>query len=166
MGSKPSDEWCTPAKLTEAMGWFDLDPCSNERSCVRAGARIALPDDGLAVPWTGRVFVNPPYSDVLPWVNKACVSTHRGANVWMLLKLDPTTRWFTLLTSFSRVIVHAFRRRVAFERPDKPPLTAPFPSALVHLCPEETDRDRILLRAVHREYGLHAAWGVASGVAL
>jgi hypothetical protein len=31
-----SDAWCTPWALAIALGKFDLDPCSNPRSHIRA----------------------------------------------------------------------------------------------------------------------------------
>lgn len=61
-----TQEHYTPSNVVEAarrvMGGIDLDPAScavaNER--VRAVQWIGLPADGLALPWHGRVFLNPP----------------------------------------------------------------------------------------------------------
>jgi hypothetical protein len=47
-----------------------------------------------------------------------------------LVKLDTTTKWWRELMLGCGGWA-PFRRRVAFERPDKPPLTANFASALV-----------------------------------
>lgn len=122
-----SDDWCTPAELANDLGEFDLDPCSNARSHVRTFNRICLPADGLASDWIGSVFVNPPYSSPMPWCMR--LALHRGP--WVaLLKLDPTTRWFAALVR-SGASWSPFRKRIAFERPDKPPMVANFPSVLV-----------------------------------
>ena len=97
----PKDTWCTPAWLAEAIGKWDLDPCSNSRSHVRAARRFALEDgdDGLAyreTPLSLRVFVNPPYSrgQVAKWV--ARYGTRHFAFCF-LVRLDPSTAWFRAL---------------------------------------------------------------------
>jgi phage N-6-adenine-methyltransferase len=45
---------------------------------------------GLCFDWTGhKVWCNPPYEDILPWVYKA-----QGNDVMMLLQSDTSTDWF------------------------------------------------------------------------
>ena len=70
-----NDEWYTPPEIIEpvraALGGIDLDPCSTRaaQDTVRATEYYALPDnDGLILPWFGRVWLNPPYSAPKPWV--------------------------------------------------------------------------------------------------
>ena len=67
-----SDEWYTPKHIFDALGLeFDLDPCSpTTGSVVPAKQRYSLPFDGLAAPWFGLVWVNPPYSNPRQWVEK------------------------------------------------------------------------------------------------
>jgi hypothetical protein len=127
-----SDSWCTPKWLAELLGEFDLDPCSNDRSYIAALKAWdgSLACDGLIRDWDSdsSVFANFPYSDPLPWCRK--LSTHHGP--WVaLVKLDPTTAWWRTLVCTPGAQWAAFRKRIKFERPDKPPLTANFPSALV-----------------------------------
>jgi hypothetical protein len=57
------DEWLTPPDLVRALGPFDLDPCSpgDRRPWDTAKVHYGLPQDGLALPWFGRVWLNPPY---------------------------------------------------------------------------------------------------------
>lgn len=69
-----SIEWYTPPEVFTALGLtFDLDPCSPGAglSFVPARRHYTADDDGLAQPWTGRVFVNPPYGrETRRWVAK------------------------------------------------------------------------------------------------
>lgn len=127
-----SDTWCTPKDLCRMLGSFDLDPCSNGRSHVQANTTydLARGEDGLALAWRGSVFSNYPYSDPSPW----CVRLAAHDGPWVALtKLDPSTRWWAQLMSGCTGWA-GFRHRLKFERGDKPPLTANFPSALVWSC--------------------------------
>ena len=68
-----SDEWYTPSTLFEQLGLrFDLDVASptDNKSHVPADRKYTIEDDGLVQPWTGRVWMNPPYSKPAPWVEK------------------------------------------------------------------------------------------------
>lgn len=53
--------------------------------------------DGLVIPWKDKTYVNPPYSNVLPWVEKAVQENQQGKMIVMLLKHDSSTRWYSLL---------------------------------------------------------------------
>jgi len=68
MGGK--DEWLTPPWIIEALGRFDLDPCAPiERPWDTAEQHYTLLDDGLAQPWRGRVWLNPPYGrETWKWI--------------------------------------------------------------------------------------------------
>ena len=92
-------DWCTPQKIVDAAwralgGCIDLDPCSNVSSLVGARREIRLPADGLAVKWTGRVYVNPPFGRDLPrWVDKCRQSyIQNSASVVLLLPAAVDTR--------------------------------------------------------------------------
>ena len=75
-----SVEWFTPDWVFngDAVGYglglhFDLDPCSpaDATTHVPATLRYTRRDDGLAQPWCGRVWLNPPYTrDVGHWMRK------------------------------------------------------------------------------------------------
>lgn len=60
-----TDEWLTPRYIVDALGgWqsFDLDPCSPiGRPWPTARAHYTVVDNGLILPWFGRVYMNCPY---------------------------------------------------------------------------------------------------------
>lgn len=64
--------WLTPAHLIDALGPFDLDPCACENCPARcAPSYFTEAQDGLAQPWSGLVYCNPPYGPhVGPWLRK------------------------------------------------------------------------------------------------
>lgn len=79
MGSHQSSRagtttWLTPRFITDALGEFDLDPCSAPDPSAWPTARrhYTWPmQDGMALPWEGRVWLNPPYGDEADaWMRK------------------------------------------------------------------------------------------------
>lgn len=122
------DTWCTPKDLAEALGKFDLDPCSNPRSHIRAEHSFMLErnENGLDVSavqkrmnirtgeawWSSCVFINPPYSDVMPWVE-----AYKGTRFCFLLKFDPSTKWFAALFECTSFVLFPRGTRIEFEPP-------------------------------------------------
>jgi hypothetical protein len=67
------DEWLTPKYITDKLGPFDLDPCSPglRRPWDTALHHLDVNDDGLATPWFGKVWCNPPYGrETFIWLEK------------------------------------------------------------------------------------------------
>ena len=90
-----SDEWYTPSWLFETMGLsFDLDVAapSTGSPWVGASAFYSIEDDALVQPWSGRVWMNPPYSKPSPWVDKWL---NHGNGVALLPMAK--SRWFNHL---------------------------------------------------------------------
>jgi hypothetical protein len=67
-----SDEWLTPPEIVRACGSFDLDPCSPiVRPWDTAARHFNINDDGLAQPWEGRVWCNPPFGrEAIKWLRR------------------------------------------------------------------------------------------------
>lgn len=70
-----TSDWYTPPEYFPALGLvFDLDPCSpGPGHWVPAKKIYTKADDGLAQPWAGLVFMNPPFAGRnghVPWLVK------------------------------------------------------------------------------------------------
>jgi hypothetical protein len=118
------NDWRTPRKFLEAArevlgGEIDLDPASSAEAneSVRAKRFFDEALDGLARPWKGRVWLNPPYRGHEPGQAGArefverLIKEYEVENVTtacVLLNSHPTeTKWFQKLLSTS-----CFRRSV------------------------------------------------------
>ncbi|MBD2682892.1 MULTISPECIES: DNA N-6-adenine-methyltransferase [Nostoc] len=66
MKSKSSDCWYTPpeiiALIQSCLNGITLDPCADNGKHIEACQHFTVADDGLSHEWSGRVFMNPPYS--------------------------------------------------------------------------------------------------------
>jgi hypothetical protein len=67
-----NDEWLTPPAIIKSLGEFDLDPCAPIlRPWDMAKCHFTKEDDGLLMPWVGRVWCNPPYGlEATEWLEK------------------------------------------------------------------------------------------------
>jgi hypothetical protein len=55
-------------------------------------------DDGLELEWPNKTFVNPPYSNPKPWIQKAIKENKMfNKSIAMLLKHDTSTKWYKLI---------------------------------------------------------------------
>ena len=73
------DERYTPKSVFDALGLrFDLDVCAPPGGIpwLPADRYFTREDDGLAQPWHGRVWMNPPYSNATPWVHRFIEHRH------------------------------------------------------------------------------------------
>ena len=136
MGSSASPEWYTPAHVADlvvdTLGEVDLDPSWHPDSPVRARVTYTVENDGLAQPWQGRVYLNPPYGRTIDaWIEKL-VSDHAAGAISEAIALVPArvdTGWFRRLDPFPRCFIAG---RLTFANAVHP---APFPSAAVYLGP-------------------------------
>ena len=129
--------WTTPpdllGKLYKVFGVFDLDPCSPtadpKLAPVKARMHFSEREDGLALPWFGTVFVNPPYGRALSkWICKARNEAKRNAGpVIALIPARTDTKWWHEYIAGEADILF-LKGRLSFGDGSQP---APFPSALV-----------------------------------
>lgn len=129
------NDWRTPPEIVDLLhvtwkGGPDLDPCASPDPAHHlARLNIAPPKDGLALPWRGRVYVNPPFDALAAWVAK-CERAHEddGAEVVLLMPARTDTRYWQ--THVARAAAICFwRGRLRFVGAAA---SCPFPTALVY----------------------------------
>jgi hypothetical protein len=88
-----TDTWLTPRWLLGALGPFDLDPCAapEPRPWPTAARHVSRPGDGLSVRWAGRVWLNPPYSNIGTWMGR--LAAHGQGTALVFARTE--TVWFT-----------------------------------------------------------------------
>lgn len=129
VGNNSGDnEWYTPPEYIEAatrvMGGIDLDPASNAEANDIVGATTFYTpaDDGLAQPWRGRLWMNPPYSQ--PDIDKFCTrmadqyATGNVSAACVLVNNATETNWFQNVAAAASAICFPLHR-VRFWHPTK-----------------------------------------------
>ena len=113
--------WLTPPGILSALGPFDLDPCAPQfRPWDMAARHLTVNDNGLACPWHGRVWMNPPYGrDIGAWM--ARLSGHGTGTALVYARTE--TAWFHrhVWQSATATAALFLFRRVVFCRPDGTP---------------------------------------------
>lgn len=88
-----NDEWLTPPEIVRALGPFDLDPCAPiVRPWPTAAKHYTVDDDGLSLPWFGRVWLNPPYGPHTgTWLERL---REHGDGIALIFARTETEAWF------------------------------------------------------------------------
>jgi hypothetical protein len=122
------DDWRTPNTKEQPIinlvkqalgGQIWCDPCADAGHKVGAAVAYHKNDDGLKDinVWRKTVFINPPFSDPLPWVKKCCFSIARGecSAAIMLLKSGTLSNQGTgnLIEKYASAVCH-WRGRISF----------------------------------------------------
>lgn len=112
-----TDEWCTPREIINALGQFDLDPCAPVVPLWQtASVMYNKNDNGLSKQWSGRVWLNPPYSRPLIEQFVKRLAEH-GDGIALLFNRCDTAMWQDVI--FARATAVKFlRNRIRFYRPD------------------------------------------------
>lgn len=121
MGSHQSarmknDEWLTPPGLIKSLGEFDLDPCSPiERPWPTAKEHYTVLDNGLMLPWSGRVWCNPPYGqESAEWLSKL---VRHGNGIALIFARTETEMFFNYVWEKADAILF-LKGRLYFYRVD------------------------------------------------
>lgn len=132
-------EWYTPAGIIEAarevMGGIDLDPasCDAAQAVVKAERYFTEEQDGLVQPWSGRLWMNPPYAQ--PLITNFCyklVHELDAGHVEQAIALTNNgtdTAWGQLLYSTCSAVCLP-KGRVRFWAPDKK-ISAPLQGQMI-----------------------------------
>ena len=124
-----TNEWYTPAYITDALGTFDLDPCTSPKARVIAPNRFTIEDDGLNKPWVGRVWLNPPYGELTDrWLKK--MSEHNNGIVLIFARTE--TKMFQKYVWDNASAIFFFYSRIKFLNEGAEPMgSAGAPSVLI-----------------------------------
>lgn len=135
-----SDEWGTPIELFCRLDrkWnFSLDPCASRDRPLKEDKFQFLEYhkglDGLSKDWSGSVaFVNPPYSEISKWVEKAASHKDEALIVMLIPARTDTIYWHKWIEG-KVLAVEFLGGRLRFARTNGEKAgSAPFPSCLVY----------------------------------
>jgi phage N-6-adenine-methyltransferase len=117
------NEWYTPGPYIEmareVLGKIDLDPATNQHAqkWIKATRYFTKDNDGLEHPWTGRVWLNPPYMqpDIQQFVEKLVgeFQSKRTEAAILLTHNYTDTAWFHLAAGSCNAICFT-RGRIRF----------------------------------------------------
>lgn len=114
--ARRNDRWLTPLSIVESVGPFDLDPCAAPGHPT--ASELWTPEevgDGLAMPWHGRVWLNPPYGRTMSeWVRRL---VEHGSGVALIPVATGTKLWQDIVFPNATAILF-YRHRVSFLRRD------------------------------------------------
>jgi phage N-6-adenine-methyltransferase len=141
MKLKHCQEWRTPRWLFEELedryagsSGFTIDAAAGPGTAHLCNLYFSREHDALSKPWThnattggcwtappspSKVFCNPPYNDISPWVEKARSEILLGGLhprvIVMLLPARPGSGWWNIASTFG--LIEPIRGRVEFEPP-------------------------------------------------
>lgn len=121
------DLWATPQEIVDGLlsyvenkglvpsGLSKLDVCANKHN-KKCEHFITEQQDTLATPWgeNNLCWLNPPYSNVQPFLNKAVAEVANGNYTVALLKNDCSTKWFHYAAKNAIAVVYIMMGRISF----------------------------------------------------
>tara|TARA_R110000823_G_C15753121_1_gene482092 strand:+ start:187 stop:624 length:438 start_codon:yes stop_codon:yes gene_type:complete len=121
-GTRESDHYATPIKFYNKLNnefSFDYDPCP-----------LRSEIDGLKTNWIGNIYINPPYSNIEPFIKKGIEEVEKGNSkklVYLIPIRSDTKYWHNLIMPYAKEI-RFVKGRLNFNESKSP---APFPCVLV-----------------------------------
>jgi site-specific DNA-methyltransferase (adenine-specific) len=119
MPKSKSDKWMTPKHIYDELNaefHFNYDPCPIE---WREGDK-----DGLLTDWGTSTFVNPPYSKVALWIEKAYNEHKKGKTIVMLINAITDTKAFHDYI-YNKAEIRFIKGRLSFINPKEPTKKTP-----------------------------------------
>ena len=121
--SSKSDNWSTPNKMYyHYMVNHYFDPCP-----------LYSKFNGLDIEWKDKNFVNPPYSKIKNFIDKAIEEHKKEKEVILLIPARTDTKYFRKLVDYGCTITF-ITGRLHFNNSN----SAPFPSCLIELTGKDT----------------------------
>lgn len=136
-----TDTWLTPRAIIDALGPFDLDPCAapDPKPWPTADTHYTWPaQDGLILPWFGRVWLNPPYGRALgTWLQR--LARHGRGTAFTFARTETKAFHDHVWNEADAVLM--LRGRISFCYPDgRPGRNGGEPSALIAWGAEDVER--------------------------
>ena len=121
-GTRDSDNYATPTSFYQKLDNefnFNFDPCPLNSNF-----------NGLLQEWVGNVFINPPYSNIEPFIRKGIEEIKNGNAskcVYLLPTRNDVKYWHTLILKYADEI-RFVKGRLNFNESKSP---SPFPCVLI-----------------------------------
>lgn len=113
-GQGSTDSWITPKWIIDRLGPFDLDPCEADPQpwkCAENGFR----NNGICRPWSGRVWLNPPYGKQTgAWLTK--LAEHQNGTALIFARTE--TKFFIDCVWKKATAVLFIKGRLSFYTPE------------------------------------------------
>lgn len=129
-----NNEWYTPSKYIElarsVMGSIDTDPATSDiaNKTVKATRIYTADDDGRGKPWSGNVWMNPPYAQpLISDFAEAITEKYLSGEIkqaCILVNNATETQWFQRMLDAATAVCFP-RSRIKFVDPDGNPSGAP-----------------------------------------
>lgn len=112
------DTWLTPRYILDQLGQFDLDPCAAVENMQWTGARTVFTKESNGLDprsvWHGRVFMNPPFSNTVPWLQR---HASHGQGISLVTASVESRIWRDLVWKKAAAIL-LLHGRTRFANPD------------------------------------------------
>ena len=137
--NQSTDTWLTPPEIVSALGPFDLDPCTPIfMPWDTAEQRYTESDDGLSLPWYGRVWLNPPYSKLKNWLGR--MADH-GNGIALTFARTETQAFHQFIFPYAYSLFF-FQGRLYFynEKGERARFNAGAPSCLISYTEQDSEK--------------------------